>query len=109
MNKFTEEVAEYLGVEQLQIVFWDDIIDETRLSIVGSAIIEINKKFELSEYECKKSIAHELRHAFPIYYAQLMNGLSNLRYGSRKENILDVYYQGKRWGKLSIEMMLKKF
>ncbi len=31
------------------------------------------------------------------------NRLSNLRYGTRKENILDVYYQGKRWRKLSIE------
>ncbi len=38
-----------------------------RLSIVGSARIEINKKLESGEYECKKSIAHELRHAFQIY------------------------------------------
>lgn len=31
------------------------------------------------------------------------NRLSNLRYGTRTENILDVYIQGKRWRKLSIE------
>lgn len=31
------------------------------------------------------------------------NRLSNLRYGSRTENILDVYWQGGRWRKLSIE------
>lgn len=31
------------------------------------------------------------------------NRLSNLRYGSRTENILDVYHQGKRWRKLSTE------
>lgn len=31
------------------------------------------------------------------------NRLTNLRYGTRTENILDVYYQGKRWRKLSIE------
>jgi len=30
------------------------------------------------------------------------NRLENLQYGSRTENILDVYYQGKRWRKLSI-------
>ena len=28
------------------------------------------------------------------------NRLSNLRYGTRTENILDVYHQGKRWRKL---------
>lgn len=30
------------------------------------------------------------------------NKLSNLRYGTRRENILDVYRQGKRWRKLSV-------
>ena len=73
LNKFTEEVAEYLGVEQLLIVFRDDIVDESRLSLNGYARIEISKKFELNENECKKSIAHELRHAFQVYYAQLMS------------------------------------
>ena len=31
------------------------------------------------------------------------NALENLRYGSRTDNILDVYHQGGRWRKLSIE------
>lgn len=31
------------------------------------------------------------------------NRLANLRYGTRTENILDVFRQGKRWRKLSIE------
>ncbi|MEA4972347.1 MAG: NUMOD4 motif-containing HNH endonuclease [Candidatus Metalachnospira sp.] len=31
------------------------------------------------------------------------NRLSNLRYGTRTENILDVYRQGKAWRKLDIE------
>ena len=31
------------------------------------------------------------------------NRLANLRYGTRTDNILDVYWQGKRWRKLSIE------
>lgn len=31
------------------------------------------------------------------------NRVENLRYGTRRENILDVYYQGGRWRKLSIE------
>lgn len=30
------------------------------------------------------------------------NALSNLRYGSRTDNILDVYRQGKKWRKLSV-------
>ena len=30
------------------------------------------------------------------------NRLENLRYGTRTENILDVFYQGKRWRKLNI-------
>jgi hypothetical protein len=31
------------------------------------------------------------------------NRLINLRYGTRSENIIDVYYQGRRWGKLNID------
>ena len=31
------------------------------------------------------------------------NRVTNLRYGTRTENILDVFYQGGRWRKLSIE------
>jgi len=31
------------------------------------------------------------------------NRLSNLRYGTRTDNILDVYRQGGRWRKLSLE------
>lgn len=31
------------------------------------------------------------------------NRLENLRYGTRTENILDVYWQGGRWRKLSID------
>lgn len=31
------------------------------------------------------------------------NRLENLEYGTRTENILDVYHQGKRWRKLNIE------
>ena len=31
------------------------------------------------------------------------NRLENLHYGTRRENILDVYRQGKRWRKLSID------
>lgn len=30
------------------------------------------------------------------------NRLENLKYGTRTENILDVFYQGKRWRKLSM-------
>lgn len=33
----------------------------------------------------------------------LDNRLSNLRYGTRRENILDVYYQGRKWRKLTLE------
>lgn len=31
------------------------------------------------------------------------NRVSNLRYGTRTENILDVFYQGKRWRKLNLK------
>lgn len=31
------------------------------------------------------------------------NALENLRYGTRTENIIDVYHQGGRWRKLSLE------
>ena len=33
----------------------------------------------------------------------LDNRLENLRYGTRTENILDVFHQGKRWRKLNVD------
>lgn len=41
LNKFTKEVAEYLEVEPLPIVFRDDIADESRLSLNSYARIKI--------------------------------------------------------------------
>ena len=35
------------------------------------------------------------------------NRLSNLKYGTRTENIMDVFWQGKRWRKLSIEDVVR--
>lgn len=47
----------------------------------------------------KPKLNQEVRHINGI---PTDNRLENLKYGTRTENILDVYYQGKRWRKLRI-------
>ena len=39
----------------------------------------------------------------PAVFASLDNRLENLRYGTRTDNILDVYRQGGKWRKLSTD------
>ena len=57
----------------------------------------------------KEALAHgaddvvaEAKNRCPVYTGT-DNRLSNLRYGTRTENILDVYWQGKKWRKLGID------
>ena len=71
LDELAKRIANHLAVEELEIKF-DKIIDDSRLYPKESLIV-INEKYKDNYIECAKSLAHEYRHVFQIYYANLMN------------------------------------
>ena len=71
LNELSKRIADHLAVEELEIKF-DKIIDDSRL-YPKKGFIVINEKYKANYIECAKSLAHEYRHVFQIYYANLMN------------------------------------
>ncbi len=71
LDELAKRIANHLAVEELEIKF-DKIIDDSRL-YPKEGLIVINEKYKDNYIECAKSLAHEYRHVFQIYYANLMN------------------------------------
>lgn len=71
IDELSKRIADHLAVEELEIKF-DKIIDDSRL-YPKKGFIVINEKYKANYIECAKSLAHEYRHVFQIYYANLMN------------------------------------
>lgn len=71
LDELAKRIANHLAVEQLEIKF-EKIIDDSRL-YPKDGLIVINEKNKANYVECAKSLAHEYRHVFQIYYANLMN------------------------------------
>lgn len=71
LDELAKRIANHLAVEELEIKF-DKIIDDSRL-YPKEGLIVINEKYKDNYIECAKSLAHEYRHVFQIYYANLMD------------------------------------
>lgn len=71
LDELAKRIANHLAVKELEIKF-DKIIDDSRL-YPKEGLIVINEKYKDNYIECAKSLAHEYRHVFQIYYANLMN------------------------------------
>jgi hypothetical protein len=71
LNGLCERIANRLGIDPLEIKF-EEMIDDSRLYI-KEEYVAINKKFENDYVECAKAIAHEYRHVFQIFYANMFN------------------------------------
>lgn len=71
LKPLCQKVADKLGIEPLDIRF-EEMLDDSRLYI-KEQYVAINKKFENNYVECAKAIAHEYRHVFQIFYANMFN------------------------------------
>lgn len=71
LNELSKRIANHLAVEELEIKF-DKIIDDSRL-YPKEGLIVISEKYKENYIECAKSLTHEYRHVFQIYYANLVN------------------------------------
>lgn len=70
IKQLQNEIAEHLGIDPLPIKFEDMGQDDSRLYL-KEEYVGINKKYKNDYEECAKCIAHEYRHVFQIFYANL--------------------------------------
>ena len=71
IDELAKRIVNCLIVEELEIKF-DKIIDDSRL-YPKEGLIVISEKYKENYIECAKSLTHEYRHVFQIYYANLVN------------------------------------
>ena len=79
LRKLQNEVAEHLGIDPLPIKF-EVLGDEDSRLYLKEEYVGINVKYENDYLECAKSIAHEYRHVFQIFYANLFNDERAIRW-----------------------------
>ena len=80
-------IAEQLGIEPLDIKF-EDLNDDSRLYIKEN-YVAINKKYENDYEECAKSIAHEYRHVFQIFYVNLFSNDRSIRWKKELQGVIN--------------------
>ena len=71
--KLSERIADRLGIDPITIKYEELLEDDSRLYISDDPYIGINIKYVNDYEECAKCVAHEMRHIFQIFYAQLFN------------------------------------
>ncbi len=98
MKDLVKRIAKHLGIDPLPVKF-EKISDDSRIYF-QEGYIAINENLKGSYIECAKSIAHEMRHVFQIYYAKLMNDerakrwLDEMKHQVNSENMnsIEDYY-----------------
>lgn len=72
VERISNEIAKHLGIEPLPIKYEDLGDDDSRL-YTREGFVAINTKYKDNYEEIAKCIAHEYRHVFQIFYANLFN------------------------------------
>jgi len=80
-------IADQLGIEPLDIRF-EDLTDDSRLYLKEN-YVAINKKYENDYEECAKSIAHEYRHVFQIFYVNLFSNERSKRWKKELQGVIN--------------------
>ena len=80
-------IADQLGIEPLDIKF-EDLTDDSRLYLKEN-YVAINKKYENDYEECAKSIAHEYRHVFQIFYVNLFSNERSKRWKKELHGVIN--------------------
>lgn len=77
--KLQNEVAEHLGIDPLPIKFEQLGAEDSRLYL-KEEYVGINVKYKNNYLECAKCITHEYRHVFQLFYANLFDTETALRW-----------------------------
>lgn len=79
LRKLQNEVADYLGIDPLSIKF-EDLVEEDSRLYTQEEYVGINVKYKNDYLECAKAITHEYRHVFQIFYANLFDTETAIRW-----------------------------
>ena len=72
IKQLSKEIADHLGIDELPIKFEEIDPDDSRLNL-KEQYIEINVKYKNDYVECAKSLTHEYRHVFQIFYVHMFD------------------------------------
>lgn len=87
LKPLCQRIADRLGIDPLVIKF-EEMIDDSKLYI-KEEYVAINKKFENDYEECAKSIAHEYRHVFQIFYVSLFSNERSIRWKKELQGVIN--------------------
>ncbi|MBM7453995.1 ERCC4-related helicase [Acholeplasma morum] len=87
LKPLCQRIADRLGIDPLVIKF-EEMIDDSKLYI-KEEYVAINKKFENDYEECAKSIAHEYRHVFQIFYVSLFSNERSKRWQKELQDVVN--------------------
>ncbi len=87
LKPLCQRIADRLGIDPLVIKF-EEMIDDSKLYI-KEEYVAINKKFENDYEECVKSIAHEYRHVFQIFYVSLFSNERSKRWKKELQGVVN--------------------
>lgn len=87
LKPLCQRIADRLGIDPLVIKF-EDLNDDSRLYIKEN-YVAINKKYENDYEECAKSIAHEYRHVFQIFYVNLFSNDRSIRWKKELQGVVN--------------------
>ncbi len=79
LKKLQDEVAEHLGIAPLPIKF-EELGEEDSRLYIKEEYVGISIKYKNNYLECAKSITHEYRHVFQMFYANLFNTETAVRW-----------------------------
>jgi len=87
LKPLCQRITDRLGIDPLVIKF-EEMIDDSKLYI-KEEYVAINKKFENDYEECAKSIAHEYRHVFQIFYVSLFSNERSKRWQKELQDVVN--------------------
>lgn len=73
LNKLTNRIVDYLGIEKIPVEFSNTITDDSRLVLKPKIKILVNSKYIDNYIECAKAIVHEYRHWFQLNWVYIMD------------------------------------
>ena len=79
LKKLQDEVAEHLGIDPLPIKF-EELGEEDSRLYIKEEYVGINIKYKNNYLECAKCITHEYRHVFQLFYANLFDTKTAIRW-----------------------------
>ena len=104
LKPLCQRIADRLGIDPLVIKF-EEMIDDSKLYI-KEEYVAINKKYENDYEECAKSIAHEYRHVFQIFYVSMFSNERSKRWKKELQDVVNSSYKNANFDTKNIKVFV---